>query len=227
MSGGRRFALLLVTVAALSGAALVARQTAPAAFGESLALRADRIVADSSQIVTNASGIASCVILVNSPLGQSIPITAQFAGDAFYLPSSASATALVFAFPSRGAFVLGDVSAAGSGAVTFWSSQWAGSNVLSGGSASPAFKGFAGTVTLPTSTPPVSCGSAVVDNGRQQPAANGCRPIVHGRSGHEQHGQIRQHHFRQHREDRRGPGRPRLCRQPRPSGDGNHRRHVL
>ena len=50
MSGGRRFAPLLVTVAALSGAALVARQTAPAAFGESLALRADRIVADSSQI---------------------------------------------------------------------------------------------------------------------------------------------------------------------------------
>ena len=50
MSGGRVFALLLVTVAALSGAALVARQTAPAAFGESLALRADRIVADSSQI---------------------------------------------------------------------------------------------------------------------------------------------------------------------------------
>ena len=50
MSGGRVFALPLVTVAALSGAALVARQTAPAAFGESLALRADRIVADSSQI---------------------------------------------------------------------------------------------------------------------------------------------------------------------------------
>lgn len=50
MSGGRVFALLLVTVAALSGAALVARQTGPAAFGESLALRADRIVADSSQI---------------------------------------------------------------------------------------------------------------------------------------------------------------------------------
>ena len=44
MSGGRVFALLLGTVAALSGAALVARQTAPAAFGESLALRADRIV---------------------------------------------------------------------------------------------------------------------------------------------------------------------------------------
>ena len=50
MSGGRRFALLL-TVAALSGAApAVGRQTDPAAFGESLALRADRIVADSSQI---------------------------------------------------------------------------------------------------------------------------------------------------------------------------------
>ena len=50
MLGGRVIALLLVTVAALSGPALVARQTAAAAFGESLVLRADRIVADSSQI---------------------------------------------------------------------------------------------------------------------------------------------------------------------------------
>ena len=50
MSGGRRFVLLLATVAALSGAALGAGQAAPAAFGESLALRADRIVADSSEI---------------------------------------------------------------------------------------------------------------------------------------------------------------------------------
>jgi poly(3-hydroxybutyrate) depolymerase len=50
MVGGRRLALLLVTVAALSGAALAARQAAAAPFGESLALRADRIVADSSQI---------------------------------------------------------------------------------------------------------------------------------------------------------------------------------
>ena len=48
---GRRFALLLVAVAALSAAPrVVARQTAPTAFGDSLALRADRIVADSTQI---------------------------------------------------------------------------------------------------------------------------------------------------------------------------------
>ncbi|MEO7271748.1 MAG: dienelactone hydrolase family protein [Vicinamibacterales bacterium] len=50
MSGGRRFALLLVTAVALSAAAPGARQTTAAAFGESLALRADRIVADSSHI---------------------------------------------------------------------------------------------------------------------------------------------------------------------------------
>jgi FtsP/CotA-like multicopper oxidase with cupredoxin domain len=108
--------------------------------------------------VTNASGVASCTILVSSALGTSIPITVNFAGDTFYEPSSANAVAIVFAFPSRGAFVLGDVSAGGGGTVTWWSSAWANVNVLSGGAAPSAFKGFAGTVTLPTSTPPAACG---------------------------------------------------------------------
>ena len=136
--------------------------------------------AQSCSGVTNASGVASCVILVNSPLGASIPITVQFAGDAFYLPSSASATAVVFAFPSRGAYVLGDVSASGSGAVTFWGSQWAATNTVSGGSAPPAFKGFAGTVTLPTSTPPASCGSAWTTTGGNSPPPTAVVPSFMG-----------------------------------------------
>jgi hypothetical protein len=136
--------------------------------------------AQSCSGVTNGSGVASCVILVNSPLGQSIPITVQFAGDAFYLPSSASATALVFAFPSRGAFVLGDVSAAGSGAVTFWGSQWADANTITGGAASSAFQGFAGTVTLPTSTPPIGCGSSWTTTGGNSPPPTDVVPSFMG-----------------------------------------------
>ena len=37
------------------------------------------------------------------------PVTASFAGDGYYLPSAdASKSVIVFAFPSRGIFVLGD-----------------------------------------------------------------------------------------------------------------------
>jgi hypothetical protein len=57
-------------------------------------------------------------------------------------------TVLVYAFaPGGGAFVVGDQTATGS--VTFWGSQWAKLNVLSGGSAPSAFKGFALFPTTP------------------------------------------------------------------------------
>jgi hypothetical protein len=109
---------------------------------------------------TDASGIASCSLTFTGPLG-SEPLVASFAGDQFYLPSSdASKTALVFAFPSRGTFVLGDVTAAApfpSISLEFWGADWSIENVLSGGLTPPAFKGFAGTVQLPTSTPPALC----------------------------------------------------------------------
>jgi hypothetical protein len=88
----------------------------------------------------------------------SVPITADFIGDAFYLPSSDHATAIVFAFPTGGAFVVGDASVAAGGTQTWWSHSWASANTLSGGGAPSAFKGFAGTVSLPTSTPPAACG---------------------------------------------------------------------
>ena len=108
---------------------------------------------------TNGSGVASCAVVVSSALGTSIPITANFAGDAFYLPSSDTATAIVFAFPSKGAFVLGDTSAGSGGAVQWWGSDWSKVNVLTGGAAPAAFKGFAENVSLPTSTPPAACGA--------------------------------------------------------------------
>jgi FtsP/CotA-like multicopper oxidase with cupredoxin domain len=135
--------------------------------------------AQSCSGTTNASGVASCTVLVNSPLGASIPITASFAGDAFYLPSSASATAIVFAFPAGGAFVVGDTSAGG-GAVTWWDSSWAMVNVLSGGPGPSAMKGFAAGAPLPTSTPPAACGGVWSTPGGNSPPPPGSVPEYMG-----------------------------------------------
>jgi FtsP/CotA-like multicopper oxidase with cupredoxin domain len=129
--------------------------------------------------VSNASGVASCSIAVASPLG-SIPITANFAGDAYYLPSSDSDTAIVFSFPSKGAFVISDTAATSGGAVEWWSHSWSATNGPSAGAAPPAFKGFAETVTLPTSTPPASCGSAWTSSGGNSSAPPGTVPQYMG-----------------------------------------------
>ena len=110
--------------------------------------------AQSCSGITDASGTASCdVSPVAQPLGPGT-VTADFAGDAFYLPSSDTKATLVFAFLASGSFVLGDQSA--SGAVTFWGAQWWKLNALSGGSAPPSFKGFAESLS---SNPP-SCGAS-------------------------------------------------------------------
>ena len=102
--------------------------------------------------VTGLSGTAGCTISpVSQPLGPGA-IAAQFTGDAFYLPSAASAQSIVFAFLPSGAFVLGDQS--DSGAVTYWSATWSTANTLSGGAAPDAFKGFAETL----SGEPPACG---------------------------------------------------------------------
>jgi hypothetical protein len=110
--------------------------------------------AQTCSAVTGASGTASCDIgPVAQPLGSGT-LTAEFAGDAFYLPSSDTEATLVFAFLARGAFVVGDGSA--TGAVTFWAAQWAALNSLSGGPAPSSFKGFAETLG---SSPPACGGS--------------------------------------------------------------------
>jgi hypothetical protein len=109
---------------------------------------------------TNASGVAECMLTPTGALG-SEPLVASFGGDPYYLPSEdTSKTATVFAFPSKGAFVLGDGTAAAalpSTDVTWWADDWAIENSLSGGFAPDSFKGFAATVPLPTSTPPAAC----------------------------------------------------------------------
>jgi hypothetical protein len=106
--------------------------------------------------MTDATGIVSCSIIVNQPLGPGT-VAANFAGDALYLPFSSGAATILFAFPAQGAFVLGDQTA--SSAVEFWGSDWATVNMLTGGPAPDAFKGFA----TGTSEPP-ACGSVWTTN---------------------------------------------------------------
>jgi hypothetical protein len=122
---------------------------------------------------TDSTGTASCTLTPAGTLG-SQPLSAAFAGNAFYKPSADnSATATVFAFPTQGTFVLGDKTVAAatpSTTVTWWSSNWAGLNVLSGGPAPSSFKGFAGTVnTLPTATPASACSGTWVTSGGGSP----------------------------------------------------------
>jgi M6 family metalloprotease-like protein len=105
---------------------------------------------------TGSGGVATCTLTPSGATG-SQTLGASFAGDAFYLPSSAaSSSATVFSFPAGGgSFVIGD---GATGTVTFWGNDWDAKNVLSGGAAPSAFKGFADIVPLPTKTPPAACG---------------------------------------------------------------------
>src|SRR5262249_16485825 len=104
--------------------------------------------------ITDATGKAACTI---NPVSQALgPIVASdsFAGDAFYRPASASGNVVLFAFLTSGGFVIGDQSAQVGTPETFWGSQWASANQLSGGAAPDSFKGFADSL----STEPPSCG---------------------------------------------------------------------
>ncbi|HET7720286.1 MAG TPA: Ig-like domain repeat protein [Acidimicrobiales bacterium] len=102
---------------------------------------------------TDATGGASCVIAnVATALGPQ-PLVASFAGDAYYEPSSdRTKQAIVFAFPSRGVFAVGDRAAS---PVAWWANDWSTRNALSGGPAPAAFKGFAES----TATSPPRCGA--------------------------------------------------------------------
>lgn len=103
--------------------------------------------------VTNASGVATCAISpVAQPLGPGT-VTDSFVSDGFYLPNSASANTILFAFLTTGADVIGDLNAAAGSSVEFWGAQWSSLNGLSGGPAPDAFKGFASTL----SAEPPSC----------------------------------------------------------------------
>jgi len=107
---------------------------------------------------TTATGAASCMISgISQPLGPNLPVSSAFSGDSNYLPSSGSSTTLVFAYAvgSGGSFVIGDNNSTVGQNVTFWGSQWANINSLTGGAAPNGFKGFANRST----TTPASCGA--------------------------------------------------------------------
>lgn len=134
--------------------------TAPVPFGQTVTLS---LGLQSCNGTTDSSGIASCTLIFNGALGPQ-PLKADFAGDTYYEPSSDTGkTAIVFSFPSRGAFVLGDdtvAAATPSTVVTWWDSSWSKLVDLSSGDSPSGFKGFADTVTsLPTTSPANSCGS--------------------------------------------------------------------
>ena len=104
---------------------------------------------------TDVNGNASCTIAtVNQPPGPGT-VTASFAGDSFYRPSSQTVSTLTFAFLGSGSFVIGDGNSAMGGSVTYWGAQWARINSLNGGAAPASFKGFADN----TGAPP-QCGVA-------------------------------------------------------------------
>lgn len=111
--------------------------------------------------LTDGAGRAACDIAgVNQPLGAGT-VTSTFAQDSYYLASSDTDSVILYAFPSKGAFAVGDRSATTGATVTFFGSQWDRDNSLSGGSAPNAFKGFA---TSP-GTPPACGGTFTGDPG--------------------------------------------------------------
>ena len=105
---------------------------------------------------TTSSGVGTCTITkVSQPVGPG-GISVNFAGDADYLPSSTSASAIYYSYASAGGFVVGDKSVgtvtpqtiSTGPSVTFWSPAWSAANALSGGVAPTSFKGYETSLTV-------------------------------------------------------------------------------
>lgn len=150
--------------------------SAPDPYGQTITLT---LGAQSCTVMTDATGVASCSIAgVSGETLGSKTVTATFAGDTYYEPSSDSEDVIVFAFPSKGAFVLGETTVATatpSTPVTWWSDLWWLQNSSSGGIAPDSFKGFAAKVTaLPTTTPANVCGTTFLTRtGNSPPPTSG------------------------------------------------------
>ena len=98
----------------------------------------------------SCSFVVSVTPLVGTPTGHIYTnttgnVTSNEAGAGNTATAQLTATAL------SAQFVIGDTDATVGATVTFWGAQWAKDNVLSGGPAPDAFKGFTNTV-------PASCG---------------------------------------------------------------------
>ena len=122
---------------------------------------------------SDATGKAECSIgVVNQPLGPNT-VAASFAGDAFYLPSSASEAVILFAFLDRGSMEIGNLNAGTGSNVTFWGSQWTKVNSLSGGPVPDKFKGFADTA-------PQTCGGGLTSTPANSPGPPATVPSYMG-----------------------------------------------
>lgn len=132
--------------------------TPPVPFGQTLTFTlGSGVTAQTCNGTTNSTGLATCTIpSVNQPLGPNT-VGVNFAGDTYYLPSSASEPVILFAFLSQGSMIVGNLDAATGTAVDFWGAQWAKDNSLTGGSAPNSFKGFADTA-------PQSCGGGWISS---------------------------------------------------------------
>jgi hypothetical protein len=120
---------------------------------------------------TDSAGLATCQIVnVNQPQG-STTLRADFAGDAYYLASTASRTVVVFTWTPGGNFVIGDGSDSVGTTATFWADDWNLKNIVSGGQAPSAFKGFA-------NNPPgkTTCGGSWSTGGGNSPPPPGAMP---------------------------------------------------
>jgi hypothetical protein len=174
-SSGARMTATLIEDGANDGAGEPNVPAAPSPSGQTITFT---LGGQSCSDTTDADGNADCTISsVSSASLGSNTVATTFAGDDYYLASSDSDAVIVFAFPSRGAFVLGNntVSAATTTTpVTWWSDSWWQLNSLSGGAAPLSFKGFAGTVTLPTRSPANLCGTRfTTGSGNSPPQTTG------------------------------------------------------
>ena len=86
---------------------------------------------------------------VNTEKEASVPSMARFcSAEASIIAIAAASTATtVFGGLERGVFTVGDRSAVAGATVTWWSPSWSSANQLTGGTATSAFKGFAGKVS--------------------------------------------------------------------------------
>ena len=130
--------------------------------------------------------MASCTLIFNGSLGPQ-PLKADFAGDAYYEPSSDTGKTRSCS-PSRATVPLFSVTTPlpprPRTVVTWWDSHWSDAIALSGGDSPSAFKGFAYlVVTLPTTTR-IQLPGHVDDGRREQRAADERRALLHGRARH-------------------------------------------
>ena len=120
---------------------------------------------------TDSAGLATCQIVnVNQPQG-STTLKADFAGDAYYLASTASRSVVVFTWTPGGNFVIGDGNDTVGTTATFWADDWNQRNSVSGGVAPSAFKGFANNPAGKT-----TCGGTWSTSGGNSPPPPSAMP---------------------------------------------------